>query len=151
MSFSFDHLSKFWSLMLCFTFWVKYIDFPKTMFCPHVVIAHGPFQFYEFLNLSFRTIGNFHETAFLNWLHMWKFKPLRFFFFSNPWLAKFSNPQDVLIMLMIYRYITSPIASTKNKFENFIIENLWAHWCVHFQKRKHLSISHSSLDFLLKN
>lgn len=47
---------------------------------------------------------------------------------------------------MIYRYNTSPIASRKSKFENFIIENLWAHWCVHVQKRKHLSISHSSLD-----
>lgn len=30
---------------------------------------------------------------------------------------------------MIYGYKISPIDSTKNKFENFIIENLWALVC----------------------
>lgn len=30
---------------------------------------------------------------------------------------------------MIYGYKMSPIDSTKNKFENFIIENLWALVC----------------------
>lgn len=40
---------------------------------------------------------------------------------------------------MNYRYkippIDNTIANAKSKFENFIMENLWTHWCVYSEMK----------------